>query len=228
MRIALDGPCGAGKSTLGRLLAQRLGYVYIDTGAMYRAVALCALESGVSLDDPAALEALAGNLRMEFKPCGERQKLFVEKWDVTDAIRSPRVSQGASRVSAIPGVRRAMVKLQREMSADTDVVMDGRDIGTVVFPDAEVKFYLDAAVEERAQRRWAEDRGRGLDADYDEILREIRERDHRDMHRSDSPLRRAEDAVPIDSSGLGVEDVLGRMLDHVSRVIVGKRRAGKP
>lgn len=228
MRIALDGPCGAGKSTLGRLLARRLGYVYIDTGAMYRAVALCALESGVSLDDPAALEALAANLRMEFQPCGERQKLFVEKWDVTDAIRSPRVSQGASKVSAVPGVRRAMVKLQREMSANADVVMDGRDIGTVVFPDAELKFYLDAAVEERAQRRWAEDRDRGLEADYGEILRQIRERDHRDMNRADSPLRRAEDAVRIDSSGLGVEGVLGLMLDHVSRVIVGKRRGGKP
>lgn len=228
MRIALDGPCGAGKSTLGKLLAQRLGYIYIDTGAMYRAVALCALESGVSLEDPAALEELASGLRMEFIPGGERQRLLVEKWDVTEAIRTPRVSQGASKVSAVPGVRRAMVKLQREMSANADVVMDGRDIGTVVFPDAELKFYLDAAVEERAQRRWAEDRDRGLEADYGEILRQIRERDHRDMNRADSPLRRAEDAVRIDSSGLGVEEVLGLMLDHVSRVIVGKRRGGKP
>ncbi len=186
--IAIDGPAGAGKSTLARRLAERLGYLYIDTGAMYRAVALWAKRLGVSWDDAARLEQLARESCIELCS-GGRVRLNGE--DVSEAIRDPDISEGASRVSAIPGVRRALVEKQQQMGREASVVMEGRDIGTVVFPEAEVKIYLDATPEERARRRMKDLAARGLEAEFSRVLEEMKRRDERDSTRADSPLRQA-------------------------------------
>lgn len=215
--VAVDGPCGSGKSTLGRMLSERLGYLYIDTGAMYRAAALAAIRKGVSLDDGDGLTALASTLSLEFQAQEGGQHLFLVGEDVSAAIRTPEVADGASRVSAVSGVRRVMVRLQQEMGRGGGVVMDGRDIGTVVFPFAEAKIYLDASPEERARRRNLENRERGMIEPMEETLRQVQERDHRDMTRQDSPLRQAEDAVRIDTTGLTVEQVLCAMVEVVER-----------
>lgn len=220
MRIAIDGPCGSGKSSLGKTLARKLGFLYIDTGAMYRAVALAAQERGVPARDATSLERLAERLTMEFRHLGEGQRLFVDGRDVTDAIREPDVSKGASEVSSIPGVRRAMVCIQREMGGASDVVMDGRDIGTVVFPEAEVKIFLDAHLDERAHRRWVEEKGKGRRVGLSEVREEIVERDRRDLTRVESPLRCAEDAVRIDTTGLSI----GQVLEAMECVVSGRRR----
>lgn len=202
--VALDGPAGAGKSTLAKRLATRLGYLYIDTGAMYRAVALWAIRAGVALDDSHRLEQLAlsadiglhGDLRVTLN--GE---------DVSSAIRTPEVAQAASKVSAVSSVRRALVLAQRRLAESASVVMEGRDIGTVVFPEAQVKIFLDADPAVRAERRAKELREKGLEADLAQIEREIRERDERDRTRADSPLQQAPDAVYFDTTGLGIDEV---------------------
>jgi len=216
IRIAIDGPSGSGKSTIGKRVAQRLGFVYIDSGAMYRAVARQALAARIPLTDEERVVALARRLTIEFVPGEKGQHLLVDGVDVTDAIRTPEVAQGASRVSAIPGVRRALVRRQKEMGAAGGVVMDGRDIGTVVFPDAEVKIFLDAALPERARRRYLEDRQRGEPADLEATEKDVAERDRRDTTRADSPLRQAEDAVRVDTTGLDIEAVTRRVLDIVA------------
>ncbi len=178
LTIAIDGPSGSGKSTLGKRLAAALGYVYIDTGAMYRAVGLYAVEQGVALDDPPSLERLTAGLSFEFSGHGREQRLLIDGRDVTDRIRTPEIAQAASKVSAVSVVRRILVRRQQEMGRRGGVVMDGRDIGTVVFPGADVKFYIDASAEERARRRCLEDQERGLATDLADTIREIRERDH--------------------------------------------------
>jgi cytidylate kinase len=215
--VAIDGPAGAGKSTVARRVAARLGYLYIDTGAMYRAVALQALRSGVDLADGPALERLADSIRIDFEPGASRVWLNGE--DVTAAIREPRISPAASKVSVFSGVRRAMVELQRRMAEGRKVVMEGRDIGSVVFPDAEVKIYLDASPEVRAQRRIRELEGKGLPFDPAEIVREIRERDLRDSTRADSPLVAASGAVRVDTTHMSLEEV-----ERVILEIVRERR----
>ena len=197
--VAIDGPAGAGKSTIARAIARRLGFTYIDTGAMYRAVALWALRVGVDLDDLHRLEQLAKEARVEFA-AGEAVLLNGE--DVTAAIREPRVSEAASKVSLAPGVRRAMREEQRRIGAAQSVVMEGRDIGTVVFPDAQVKIYLDAAPEVRAERRAAETGGVA-----EEIAQEIAVRDHRDRTRTEAPLTQAPDAEYLDTTRLSPSEV---------------------
>ncbi len=211
--VAIDGPAGAGKSSIARRVASALGYLYIDTGAMYRAVALRALRGGVELDDAPRLEELARAAAIELEPGTGR--VLMDGEDVTEAIRAPDISSAASKVSALPGVRRALVAKQREMGARGGVVMEGRDIGSVVFPAAEVKIFLDADPAVRSARRHKELADRGEAAEPAEVEREIRERDRRDSTRADSPLVRARDAVYVDSTGLGLDEVEAAILKVV-------------
>ncbi|MEZ5355792.1 MAG: (d)CMP kinase [Bryobacteraceae bacterium] len=220
--VAIDGPGGAGKSTIARRLAARLGFLYIDTGAMYRAVALWAQRNGISWDDPLAMEqmAIAAGIGLESSP----PRVTLNGEDVTEAIRAPEISQGASKVSALSGVRRALVAKQREMAAYTSVVMEGRDIGTVVFPDADVKIYLDAKPEVRADRRVKELGEKSPPPpEKDRVLVELEERDKRDMGRADSPLRQAEDADMVDTTALNIEQVE----EEILRIIRLKTSNGK-
>lgn len=204
--VAIDGPGGAGKSTVAKRLADRLGFIYIDTGAMYRAVALWARQRGISWDDGHALGQLAtaAEIRLGANP----PSVSLNGEDVTEAIRAPEISQGASKVSAVGAVRRALVEKQREMARQASVVMEGRDIGTVVFPDADVKVYLDAQPEVRAERRVNELAQKAPPPPpKDSVLAELEQRDRRDMMRADSPLAQAPDAVLLDSSNLSIEQV---------------------
>ena len=219
LTIAIDGPSGAGKSTVGGALAKRLGYLYIDTGAMYRAVALRAKERGVATDDEEVLYRWASSLLITFVKMGEETRVLCDGEDITEGIRSPGISRLASDISKRKGVRDALVQLQREMGRGGGVVLEGRDIGTVVFPDADVKFYLDADTEERARRRFNELVEKGVRVDFEETLEEVRQRDHNDMSRVLSPLRKAEDAVVIDSTGQSVEEIVEEMVHVVEERI---------
>jgi cytidylate kinase len=212
--IAIDGPAGAGKSTVARAVARRLGYLFINTGAMYRAVAWKALQQGVSLEDTDRIGQLAGESLIELAGDVDSMRVLIDGRDITDEIATPQISQAASVVSAIPTVRRALVARQQEMGRAGGVVMEGRDIGTQVFPNAEVKIYLDASADARAQRRFDEDSARGVAVtSFDQMKSEIEERDHRDQTRADSPLTQAEDAVHIDSSAMTIDEVVERILE---------------
>ncbi len=214
--IAIDGPAGAGKSTVARAVARRLDYLFINTGAMYRAVAWKALRQGVSLDDTERIGRLAKESLIELAGDVDSMRVLIDERDITDEIATPQISQAASVVSAIPTVRRALVARQQQMGRAGGVVIEGRDIGTQVFPNAEVKIYLDASSEARAQRRFDEDSARGVAvASFDQMKSEIEERDLRDKTRADSPLVRAEDAIYIDSSTKTIEEVVERILEIV-------------
>jgi cytidylate kinase len=205
--IAIDGPVGSGKSTLARRVAELLGYVYIDTGAMYRALALKALRRGLSLDATEKLVALARDSRIDLRAHDGTQRVFLDTEDVTTAIRTPEVSQGASKVATVPGVRQVLVAEQRRAGEQGGVVMEGRDIGSVVFPDAGLKIFLTASPEVRAERRWREHQQKGDAIDLAQTLEEIHERDQRDRERSMSPLVRANDAVVVDSTAIEPDEV---------------------
>lgn len=213
--ISIDGPAGSGKSTLGERLARQLGFLYFDTGAMYRAVTLAALQRGFDVGDEKGLTELAGRLTIDVRPAsvddGRTADVIVDGEDVTWAIRSPEVDANVSRVAAYAGVREALYEQQRRVGMRGRVVMVGRDIGTVVFPEARLKIYLDASVEERARRRYQERVSRGEAANYDEILDAIRQRDQLDTGRKVAPLRPAEDAVVLNSDGLTIEQVLQKV-----------------
>ncbi len=206
--VAIDGPAGAGKSTVARLLAKRLGYVYIDTGAMYRSVALVATRAGIALDDGEALGELAEKLDLRFEADGDVNRLFLGEEDASEAIRTPEMSRGSSEVSRWPRVREAMVAQQRRLGEGGGVVMEGRDIGTVVFPHAGAKFFVTATPEERARRRTAELKSKGNDADYEQVLCDVIDRDKRDSEREHSPLCQAEDAEEVLTDGLSIDEVL--------------------
>jgi cytidylate kinase len=221
--VAIDGPAGAGKSTVTKHVADALGYLLVDTGALYRAVALAAQRASVAWDDAAALGALAYRLVAERavelgdqKTQGFAVKLRGE--DVSLAIREPSVSQGASKVSAVPAVREALLNMQRQAGASGGVVLEGRDIGTVVFPEADAKFFLTASVDVRARRRFEELVARGGSPELAEVEREVAERDLRDSTRPIAPLRQAADAVGIDSSALSIEQVVARIVKRVREV----------
>lgn len=222
LTIAIDGPAGAGKSTVAREVARRLGYLYVDTGAMYRALALKAKRAGVSPDDDAGLVALAKatTIRLEaVSPDGTAPeagsgapRVFLDDEDVTEAIRTPEISALSSQISVVPGVRQQMVLRQQELGRGGGVVMEGRDIGTVVFPEAEVKLFLDASPAERARRRWRDLQARGVRVPLAEVEAEVQERDARDSGRAASPLRPAPDAVRLNTDGLSVDEVVEQVL----------------
>lgn len=206
--VTIDGPTAAGKSTVARGVAQRLGFGYVDTGAMYRSVALAAIRRGVDLADSAALEQIAATLQIESRPEDSGERVLVGGEDATTAIRRPEVSAAASVVGAMPGVRAALVARQRALAAAGGVVMEGRDIGTVVLPDAEVKVFLLASLDARAERRHAELIARGVVVTLDEVRRQEAERDQRDQTRAHSPLRAAPDAVVLDTTAQTPEQII--------------------
>lgn len=214
--IAIDGPVGSGKSTLARRVAAMLGYVYIDTGAMYRALALKALRRGISLDASDALDALAAETRIDLRAQDGTQRVILDGVDVTGEIRTPEVSQSSSKIAVLPGVRHVLVAEQRRAGHRGGVVMEGRDIGTVVFPDAELKIFLTASPEARAERRWREHRQKGEGISLEQTLDEIHERDRRDRERTTSPLVRAPDAVVVDSTAMEAEEV-ARLVTMLAR-----------
>ncbi|HID88060.1 MAG TPA: (d)CMP kinase [Anaerolineae bacterium] len=219
--IAIDGPAASGKSTIGELLARRLGYLYFDTGCMYRAVTWVALERGIPIHDEAAITALAEELEIRITPPtaedGRQYTVYADGQDVTWEIRRPEVDAHVSPVSAYPGVRAALTAQQRRIAQGGRVVMVGRDIGTVVLPGADLKIYLDASPEERARRRYRELLARGQEADYRAILREMRKRDTIDSQREAAPLRPAEDAVVVNTDGLSIAEVLEAVMKLVKK-----------
>ncbi len=217
--VAIDGPAGAGKSTIAKRLAERLGFTYIDTGAMYRAVALWALRQNIDPGDTHRMEQLAMAAEIELAP----GRIRLNGEDVTEAIREPEVTSGASKAAVIPGVRRAMVAKQRAMGERSSVVMEGRDIGTVVFPGAEVKIFLDADPGERVRRRFQEAQGKGEPVSEDALAAQIAERDRRDRTRAEAPLAQAPDATYLDSTSLAIEEVEEAILRIVrARIANGK------
>ncbi len=220
--IAIDGPSGAGKSTLGRMLARELGLLYVDTGAMYRAVALALTEAGAAANDAGAVAAVARRARVELSGTPDDLRVRLDGRDVTEEIRTEQITRLASVVSAHSEVRRELVRRQREMGErGAGVVLDGRDIGTVVFPAADVKFFLTAVPEARAHRRYEQDHAREPGLTLADTLSDINTRDERDSTRADSPLRIADDAVVIDTTDLPVEDVFARMIETVSERRLG-------
>jgi cytidylate kinase len=212
--IAIDGPSGAGKSTLGRMLARALNLLYIDTGSMYRAVALAVSESSISATDDVAVGSLAGRVDIDLKGDPDSLRVTLGGVDVTEQIRTEEVTDLSSIISTIPEVRRAMVARQREMG-ERGAVLNGRDIGTVVFPDADVKFFLTAVPQERAARRFNEERAQDPKADFEETFADMAERDRRDSTREDSPLKAADDAIIVDSTGLTIDEVFQKMMGAI-------------
>jgi cytidylate kinase len=216
MIIAIDGPSGSGKSTLGRMLARELNLLYLDTGSMYRAVALAVMRAELDPADTEAVAALAASVDIDLEGDPDSLKVLLEGRDVTEEIRTESVTLMSSVVSTIPGVRRAMVERQRQMG-QRGAVLNGRDIGTVVFPNADLKFFLTASAEERAERRFNEDRVANASISFEQTMTEMVERDRRDSTRADSPLKAADDAIVIDSSALSIDQVFARMMEHVHR-----------
>lgn len=211
MIIAIDGPAGAGKSTIAKLLAKKLGILYLDTGAMYRAVGLKAVENGVDISDEDAVKKMLDSTTVDVKICDSVQRVYLDGQDVTGRIREHRVSKAASDISAVPCVRYKMVELQREIASRCDTVLDGRDIGTFVLPNAEYKIFLTASVAERARRRYEELKAKGEDCTLESITADIEKRDYNDSHRALAPLRKADDAVEIDTTDLTIEEVADKL-----------------
>ena len=208
MQVAIDGPASSGKSTISKLIAKKNHFVYLDTGAMYRVVTLAVLKNQISLDDHRAIEQLVQTIEISFSMQDGKQSVFMNGEDVTDEIRSVEVTRNVSAVSALKEVRTRLVHLQREIAENHSIIMDGRDIGTVVLPQAEIKIFLVASVEERAKRRFIENQEKGIEMSYEELVEDIRRRDHIDSTRKESPLKKAEDAIEIDTTTMTIDDVV--------------------
>lgn len=208
INIAIDGPAGAGKSTIARQLAAKLGYIYVDTGALYRAVGVNAMRKGMDTKNAQQVTSILGETKVSLRFVDGEQRVFLGEEDVSLAIRTPEASMAASNVSAIPAVREFLFDLQRNIAKENDCLMDGRDIGTVVLPEAQVKIFLTASAEVRAKRRYDELLAKGMKAEYNEVLEEMIQRDYQDSHRAIAPLKQADDAVLVDTSEMNLEQVL--------------------
>ena len=217
LQVAIDGPAGAGKSSVAKVLARRLGCIYLDTGAMYRAVTWLAMNQQVAFDDESGMKQLLDTLQLEFKEIDGVQHLFCNGTDVTEAIRTPEISANVSAVSMIPMVREEMTSQQRKIAAGFDVLMDDRDIGTTVLPDAQYKFFLTASLEERARRRALELEQKGVAVDIEQLMADIALRDEKDSNREVSPLRQAEDAVLVDTSDLTFDEVVEKLFIAIKK-----------
>lgn len=208
MQVAIDGPASAGKSTVAKIVAKNLNFIYIDTGAMYRVCTWIAKQGNVDYGDETKILNLLDHAKIEFKNTEKEQKVLVNGEDVSLAIRTPEITEHVSQVSALKGIREKMVELQREMAGKNNVIMDGRDIGTTVLPNAEVKIFLIASVESRAKRRYLDFQEKGIHQDLKEIEHDIEERDYKDSHRKISPLKKAKDAIELDTTNLTIEEVV--------------------
>ncbi|RND55035.1 (d)CMP kinase [Lacticaseibacillus paracasei] len=218
MQIAIDGPASAGKSTIAKRVAKELGFIYCDTGAMYRTVTYMAIKDQLGFGDEAAIMQHLANMTIRFEPGDPEQRVLMNDEDVTLAIREPDVTNNVSQVSALPKVRIELVKRQRDIAASSNIVMDGRDIGTTVLPNAEVKIYMVASVAERAKRRYKENIQKGIETPLATLEQEIAERDRKDSHRAVSPLRQASDAIRIDTTSMTIDEVVERILSLIGQV----------
>jgi len=217
--IAIDGPAGAGKSTAGRLLAAKLNYIYINSGSIYRAIALKAIEKKIDLDQEKQLTELTKNTKLMFQKKNKEVSLLVDGKDVSNALRSERIGQAASQISAKKGVREALLGIQRKLGKNGGIVMDGRDIGSVVFPDADIKFYLDATLKERSRRRYLEQRKKGLRVSQKDVIKEIKRRDHNDSKREIAPLRKTREAIYLDTTNMTPKEVVKILLKYCLKKI---------
>ncbi|GAA2977946.1 (d)CMP kinase [Lentilactobacillus parakefiri] len=219
LQVAIDGPASAGKSTVAKLVAKQFHYVYCDTGAMYRAITLQAISQGVSLDDVEAISKIVHASKITFAPDDDGQKVFIDGKEITEAIRQEDVTNSVSAVAAMGEVRKQLSAEQQEIAKDGGIVMDGRDIGTSVLPDAEVKIFLIASVAERAQRRYKENIQKGINTPLDELQLEIEARDYKDSHRRISPLTKAKDAVEIDTTSLSIDQVVSKIANVINKTL---------
>lgn len=217
--ITVDGPSGAGKGTLCHVLAEKLGFDFLDSGALYRITALSAVKKGIALDDEEKLAELGRNLNIQFVPANGEISVILDGENVGNQIRTAEAGQNASKVAAFPKVREALLERQRAFSTEKGLIADGRDMGTVVFPNAQIKLFLDASAEERAKRRVKQLQEKGFNANFDEILAEIKERDFRDRNREVAPLIPAKDALLLDSTHLSIDDVIKQALDYIAQHI---------
>ncbi|WP_373100528.1 MULTISPECIES: (d)CMP kinase [Pasteurellaceae] len=218
--ITVDGPSGAGKGTLCYALAEKLGFALLDSGAIYRVTALAALKKQVALEDETALAELAAGLEIEFLPQAGEVMIFLQGEDVSGQIRTQAVAEAASKIAVFPQVRAALLQLQRDFATEKGLIADGRDMGTVVFPDAQVKLFLDASAEERAKRRYNQLQSKGINGNFAQILAEIKARDNRDRNRPVAPLKPAPDALLLDSTELGIDQVVARALVYIRQRLV--------
>lgn len=215
LNCALDGPSGAGKSTIAKALANKLGFIYVDTGALYRSIGLYAVKKGAATDSADEVLPLLNEIKVELKYVDGAQRVILNGEDVSELIRTPEISMAASNVSAIPAVREFLLDLQRDIAGKNDIIMDGRDIGTVILPNAEVKVFMTASAEERARRRYEELTAKGQSVIYDDILRDINQRDYNDTHRDIAPLKKAKDAIELDTTSMSIDEVV----EHIEKLV---------
>ncbi|MGZ0001827.1 (d)CMP kinase [Leuconostoc mesenteroides] len=218
-QVAIDGPASAGKSTIAKILATKLNYVYVDTGAMYRTITLAAKKNGIAYNDEEKIKNLLSQTEIRFEPSTPVQRVFLNDTDVTEKIRSAEVTNNVSVVASFADVRSNLVNRQREIANNNSVIMDGRDIGTTVLPEADVKIFLVASVDERAQRRYKENVAKGMTTDLETLKREIEARDYKDSHRQISPLTQAKDAILVDTTGQSIDDVVAKIANIIENTI---------